>query len=102
MRSWRSLDPVAMAVVSATDRLSNDQLHMLCAALNASRRARIPQREHFGKRANCRKLVASLSKSAKLAVAGTYGGGKNVQQVYPIHPDRDGARHRDGDHRLQL
>src|SRR5205807_7102097 len=28
-------------------------------------------------------------------VAGTYGG-KNVQQVYAIHSDRDGARHRDG------
>src|SRR6266702_7251665 len=52
------------------------QLHALCAALNASRRAPFPQPEHFGKGVNCRKLVASPSKSAKLAVVGTYGGKK--------------------------
>src|SRR5882757_6483595 len=57
----------------------------LCAALNASRRARFPQPEHSGKRAKCRKLVASPSKSARLWVAGTYGGKKNVQQVYAVH-----------------
>jgi hypothetical protein len=62
-------------VVDAVDRLSGDQLHTLCAAWNASRRARNPQREHFGKPVNCRKLVASPSKSAKLADA-TYGGKK--------------------------
>src|ERR1700730_5298012 len=52
------------------------QLHTLCAALDANRWTRNSQREHFGKSAKCRKLVASPSKSAKLWVAGTYGGKK--------------------------
>ena len=43
---------------------------------DANRRARISQREHSGKRAKRRKLVASPFKSAKLAVAGNYGGAK--------------------------
>jgi hypothetical protein len=40
---------VAVIVVDAADRLSGDQLHALRAELNASRRARNPQREHFSK-----------------------------------------------------
>ena len=51
-------------------------MHTLCAALNASRRARVSQPEHFGKSVNRRKLVASPFKSAKLSVADTYGGKK--------------------------
>jgi len=90
---------VVVAVVDAIDRLSSDQLHTLCAALNASRRARIPQWEHFGKGVNCRKLVASPSKSDKLSLP-QLTGVRNVQQVYAIHLDRDGARHRDGNHRF--
>src|ERR1700730_16638916 len=78
------------------------QLHTLCAALDANRWTYNSQREPFGKTAKCRKLVASPSKSAKLWVAGTYGGKKNVQQVYAIHSDRDGAWYRDGDAGLQL
>src|ERR1700682_1659850 len=78
------------------------QLHTLCAALDANRWTRNSQREHFGWSAKCRKLVASPSKSAKLRGAGTYGGKKNVQQVYAIHFGREGAWHRDGDAVLQL
>jgi hypothetical protein len=67
---------VVVVVLNAIDRLSGDQLPTLCAALNASRRARNPQPEHFGKSVKCRKLVASVAKSAKLAIAATYGGKK--------------------------
>jgi hypothetical protein len=67
---------VVVVVLNAIDRLSGDQLPTLCAALNASRRARNPQPEHFGKSVKCRKLVASVAKSAKLTPAGTYGGKK--------------------------
>src|SRR5260370_35631921 len=31
-----------------------------------------------------------------------YGGKKNVEQVYPIHPDREGAWHRVADVGFQL
>jgi hypothetical protein len=60
---------VVLIVLDAIDRLSGDQLHRLCAALNASRRAPDPQQEHFGKSAKCRKLVAPVVKSAKLPFA---------------------------------
>src|SRR5882672_6258374 len=70
---------VVVAAVDAIDRLSGDQLHTLCAALNASRRARNPQPEHFGKSVKCRKLVASVAKSAKLSLP-QLTGVRNVQQ----------------------
>jgi hypothetical protein len=60
---------VVLIVLDAIDRLSGDQLHTLCAALNASRRALDPQQEHFGKSVKCRKLVAPVVKSAKLPFA---------------------------------
>jgi hypothetical protein len=51
---------VAVAVVDAVGRLSGDQLHSLCAAWNASRRARIPQREHSGKSVIAASLLRPL------------------------------------------
>src|SRR4051794_7916620 len=71
---------VVLVVVGAIDRLSADQLPILCAALDASRRARISQREHFGKGVYCRKLVASPGKSDKLSLP-QLTGVRNVQQV---------------------
>jgi hypothetical protein len=63
-----------LVVLDAVDRLSGDQLHMLCAALNASRATLDPQQEHFGKSVKCRKLVASVVKSAKLPFAAKLTG----------------------------
>ena len=62
----------------------------------------IPYREPRGKRAGRSKRVAPLPKSAKLGPPGRLGVDANVQQVYAIHSDRDGARHRDGGAGLQL
>ncbi len=55
-------------------RPRNAQLHILCVAPDASRRALISQREHCGERAGGLKRVASAPKSAKLRHGGTYGG----------------------------
>jgi hypothetical protein len=91
-----------LAIIGAVGAQETSNCFLLCVAqtvfaAGSSDNGNIP-----AKAASPAKRVASLSKSAKLQIVGAYGVSENVEQVYAIHPDRDGAGHRDGDADLQF
>src|SRR5882757_3510513 len=105
-RTWRLTVsfiafPPYLSVLDAIGGAETGGLHRLCAAHDASRRRLIPQREHCSK---CLRVGSELRRPRNLpnSEPPELTGVRNVQQVYAIHPDRDGAWHCDGVAGLQL
>ena len=95
------VSPLGVIVLDAVGCAGSDELHKLCAAETLIAARAFHNGNILASVQNVASLLRPQSNLPNLWLPAIRGC-KNVQQVYAVHPDRDGAWHCDGDHRLQL